>query len=610
VCGIVGYVGERPCRDILFEGLRKLEYRGYDSAGISIIGDGKFELVHSVGNLDNLEAVLDRVGEVGTLGIAHTRWATHGRPSNENAHPHTDCSGRFAIVLNGIVENYALLRAVLQDEGHEFTSETDAEVVAHLIEKAYAGSLQRAVADAYRQMEGHFTVCAIAVDEPDVIVGIRRETPLVLGLGEGENFLASAIPAFLAATRAVIFPEDEEIVVVKRDSVELFDLEGLPIERLPQQVDWDEEAAEKGGFETFMLKEIHEQPISLADTLAERVASDGSVIIEGIRLSPEVLRGIRQVTVVACGTSYHAGLVGKYAMEKWARIPVEVEVASEFRYREPVINGDTLCVAITQSGETADTLAAMRLARQAGAKVLAVTNVVGSQATREADGVLFTRAGLEIGVAATKTFVAQELAMLLLSLHMGAIRGRLTPEQVREYTSELRRIPRMLGDFLEGPTPEQIERVARSHCSSRFFLCLGRNIGLPVAMEGALKLKEISYIPTDAYAAGEMKHGPIALLEDGSPVLVVATDSSVYDKLISNVQEVRARGACVIAVASEGNKGLHDMTEEIFFVPCTNEMLAPLLSVVPLQLFAYYVAKHRGEKVDQPRNLAKTVTVE
>ncbi len=610
MCGIIGYVGDRECRDILFRGLRKLEYRGYDSAGISIVHEGGFKLLHSVGNLDNLEAVLPDLGDGGTVGIAHTRWATHGRPSNENAHPHTDCEGRFAIVLNGIVENYLSLRAELQAEGHEFTSETDAEVVAHLIERAYQGSLRKAVVEAYRQMEGHFTYCAVAVDEPDVIVGMRKETPLVVGLSEGENFLASAIPAFLAETRAVIFPEDGDVVVISRTGVEIFDLDGTVIEREVLTVDWDEEAAEKAGYETFMLKEIHEQPTSLADTLAERVGPEGRVVLDGLGLTPDSIHNIKQVIIVACGTSYHAGLVGKYALERWARVPVEVEVASEFRYRDPVIGPDCLCIAISQSGETADTLAAMRLARQAGAHVLAVTNIVGSQATREAGGVLFTRAGLEIGVAATKTFLTQVMAMLLLSLYFADHRGYLTVAQVREYTEGLRHIPALLRDYLEDGAAARVDEVAKKYASSRFFLCLGRNMGLPVALEGALKLKEISYIPTDAYAAGEMKHGPIALLEEGSPVLVVATDSRVYDKLISNVQEVRARGARVIAVGSEGNRTLSEMADDILYVPRTDEMLAPLLAIVPLQLFAYYVAKNKGEKVDQPRNLAKTVTVE
>ncbi len=610
MCGIVGYVGERPCRDILFRGLRKLEYRGYDSAGISITEEGRLRLVHSVGNLDHLEDVLDEVGDTGTVGIAHTRWATHGRPSNENAHPHTDCSGRFAIVLNGIVENYLALRDELRQEGHTFTSETDAEVVAHLIERAYEGSLQQAVAVAYKQMEGHFTYCAAAADEPDVIVAVRKETPLVVGLGQTENFLASAVPAFLTETRSVLFPEDGEIVVARRDAVGLFTLEGRPVSREPQEVDWDEDAAEKAGFETFMLKEIHEQPISLADTLVERVRPDGGVALEGLGLADPLLRRITRVLIVACGTSYHAGLVGKYLLERWARIPVEVEVASEFRYRDPVVGPDCLCIAISQSGETADTLAAVRLARRGGAHVLALTNIVGSQVTREADGVLFTRAGLEIGVAATKTFLTQVLAVTLFALHCGAVREGLPPEEIRDLTDELRRIPRLLGDYLGSEAPALVEQVAALYCGESFFMCLGRNLGLPVALEGALKLKEISYIPTEAYAAGEMKHGPIALLDQGSPVLVVATESFVYDKLMSNIQEVKARGARVIAVASEGDGRMAEVADDIFYVPRCAETLAPLLAVVPLQLFAYYVAKHKGEKVDQPRNLAKTVTVE
>ena len=610
MCGIVGYVGERPCRDILFRGLRKLEYRGYDSAGMSIVTDSGVNSLHAVGNLDNLEALLDQLDGSGTVGIAHTRWATHGRPSVENAHPHTDCTGRFAIVLNGIVENYLGLKKTLLAEGHTFTSETDAEVVAHLIERSYGGSLQRAVVEAFQQMEGHFTLCAVAADEPDVLVGVRKETPLVAGIGEGEYFLASAVPAFLADTRAVIFPEDGDVVVVGLDGVRVFDLDGKPLRRKVQTVDWDEEAAEKAGFETFMLKEIHEQPAALADTMAERIGPDGRVLLEGIDLSPEDIRGLSRVVIVACGTSSYAGLVGKYALERWARLPVEVEVASEFRYREPVLDADCLCIAISQSGETADTLAAMRMARAAGARVLAITNIVGSQATRETGGVLFTRAGLEIGVAATKTFLAQVLAVLLLALHFAEARGHMGLDEIRSCTDELKRIPGLLSRYLDSVAPAQVAEVARRYAGSGYFMCLGRRAGLPVAMEGALKLKEISYVPTEAYAAGEMKHGPIALLDAGSPVLVVATDSPVYDKLISNVQEVIARGARVIAVASEGNDSLAEMADEIFYVPRTDEMLSPLLAVVPLQLFAYYVAQARGEKVDQPRNLAKTVTVE
>ncbi|MHB1344215.1 MAG: glutamine--fructose-6-phosphate transaminase (isomerizing) [Thermoleophilia bacterium] len=610
MCGIIGYAGNRPCRDILFRGLRKLEYRGYDSAGISLIHEGRFDLLHSVGNLDKLESVLHQMGNGSTVGVAHTRWATHGRPSNENAHPHTDCTGRFAIVLNGIVENYLTLRAELETEGHTFTSETDAEVVAHLLERAYAGSLRDAMGSAYGQMEGHFTFVAVCVDEPETIVAVRKETPLVVGLGKGENFVASAVSAFLSETRDVLFPDDGQLVVVGRDEVRVTLLDGTTVELVPERVDWDEDAAEKGGFETFMLKEIHEQPVALADTLSQRVDHEGMVRLEGIGLSDEDVRDLRQVVVVACGTSYHAGLVGKYALERWARLPVEIDVASEFRYRDPVVGPNTLCVAISQSGETADTLAAMRAARAAGARVLVITNIVGSQATREADGVLFTRAGLEIGVAATKTFLAQLLAIELLALYLGQVRGTIAVDKLRALTEELRRVPTLLNTYLEGDGATDIERVAKVYAHKRFFLYLGRNIGLPVALEGALKLKEISYIPTESYAAGEMKHGPIALLEDGSPVVVVATNSHVYDKLVSNVQEVKARGAHVIAVASEGNDRIWDMADEVFMVPSTDEMLSPLLAVVPLQLFAYYAAKANGESVDQPRNLAKTVTVE
>jgi len=609
VCGIIGYVGSRSCRDILFRGLRKLEYRGYDSAGICIINNRRLEVLRTVGNLDRLEIELHRLSDGGTTGLAHTRWATHGRPSEENAHPHLDCKGRFAIVLNGIVENYLDLKRMLEEEGHVFTSETDAEVAAHLIERAYRGSLKDAVLEAYKQMQGHFTVCALALDEPDVIVGMRKETPLVVGLGEGENFVASAIPAFLAETRRVLLPEDGDVVVVRRDKVEVWAEMGTAVARAVQHVDWDEDAAEKGGYETFMLKEIHEQPQALADTLAGRIRGDGRVALDDLGVSESNIDQIRRVVVVACGSSYYAGLVGKYALERWAGLPVDVEVASEFRYRDPVVGSDCLCVAITQSGETADTLAAMRLARRAGARVVALTNIVGSQATREADGVLFTRAGLEIGVAATKTFVAQVLAMLLLALYLGELRGRIDRKEIRARTDELKRIPELLAQYLSYG-PERVRQVALRYASCGFFMCLGRDVGFPVALEGALKLKEISYIPTEAYAAGEMKHGPIALLSEGTPVLVVGTKSAVYDKLVSNVQEVKARGARVIAVVSADDDRLASMADEVISVPTTDEMLAPLLAVVPLQLFAYYVATARGEKVDQPRNLAKTVTVE
>jgi len=610
VCGIIGYVGHRPCRDILFRGLRRLEYRGYDSAGISVVREGRFDLLHAVGNLDRLEAILDRIADGPTAGMAHTRWATHGVPSEANAHPHTDCTGAFAIVVNGIVENYLSLRAELRAQGHDFSSDTDAEVVAHLIERAYAGSLREAVARIYGEIEGHLTICAMAVAEPEVLVAVRKETPLVVGRGEGESFVASAVIAFMSETREAAYPENGQVVELTRDGVHLYDLGGAELEPAWTHVDFDEDAAEKGGYETFMLKEIHEQSQALADTLAERISEDGQVMVDGVSLEPEDFRRLQQVLIVACGTSYHAGLFAKYALERWARLPVDIDVASEFRYRDPVVNQGTLCIGITQSGETADTLAAMRLARSAGAYVVAITNILGSQATRDADGVLFTRAGLEIGVAATKTLLAQFLAMVLFALHAGRARGFMEESEVREVVDELRSLPRLLTDYLEGGAESEIARVAADNAAHRFFLYLGRNVGLPVCLEGALKLKEISYIPTEAYAAGEMKHGPIALLEKGSPVVVVATDGHTYDKLVSNIQEVKARGAKVIAVATEGNQGIGEMADEVFFVPRTSEMLSPLMAVVPLQLFAYHVARHNGEAVDQPRNLAKTVTVE
>ena len=568
-----------------------------------------------MGNLDRLEARLDQLGNQSTVGIAHTRWATHGRPSNENAHPHTDCTGRFAIVLNGIVENYLGLREELQAEGHVFTSETDAEVVAHLLERAYAGSLHEAVAAAYRQMEGHFTFVALSTEQPDVIVGRAQGDPAWSSAwARARHFVASAVPAFLAETRSVIFPDDGEIVVVRRDSVELTDLRRSARATEVVEVDWDEDAAEKGGYETFMLKEIHEQPTALADTLAERVTHDGSVRARGAgadrRRHP---RACARSSIVACGTSYHAGLVGKYALERWARLPVEIDVASEFRYRDPVIGPDTLCVAISQSGETADTLAAMRLARQAGAHVLAVTNIVGSQATREADGVLFTRAGLEIGVAATKTFEAQVLAMLLLALylargarHTWSRRAGARPDRRNCAVSPPSSTPTWR-TVRPPPSSGWPSRTPRTPSSSTW----AATSACRCAWRGRSSSRRSRTSPPRRTRPGEMKHGPIALLEEGSPVVVVATDGRTYDKLVSNIQEVKARGARVIAVATEGNVAIRSHGRRgVLRASRRDEMLSPLLAVVPLQLFAYYVAKANGETVDQPRNLAKTVTVE
>ncbi len=620
MCGIVGYVGHRPVQQILLDGLEKLEYRGYDSAGITLQGEQGLEAVRAVGNLAHLrEAVAERDGEgavavlapPATTGIGHTRWATHGRVSEANAHPHFDTDDRVHVVVNGIVENYMELKQELLDDGAVFTSETDAEVIAHLVSSHLEGAgLVDAVRGAYARLRGHYAFVAIAADAPGVIVAARKECPLVVGRGDGEQFLGSAIPAFLAHTRRVQTIENDEIVIVTADDVRFERADGTPVERAIEEVHWSAEVAEKGGYETFMLKEIHEQAEAVAETIADRTARGDGVDLGDLgAIDAEFLRTCRRVVVVACGTSYHAGLIGRYAIEEWARVGVEMDVASEYRYRNPVIGPGDLVIGISQSGETADTLAAMRLASERGATVLALTNAMGSQATRDADGVLFTRSGLEVGVAATKTFVAQVAAMYLIGLRMAELRGTLTPERLHELVAALKRIPHCIEELLEG-VEDAVERVAQAHQGAGFFLYLGRHVGLPVALEGALKLKEISYVATDAYAAGEMKHGPIALLDEDTPVVCVATDSPVLEKVVSNMQEVRARGAHVIAVATAGNTEIAAHAEEVLWVPETDWMLQPLLAVIPLQLLAYRIARLRGLNVDQPRNLAKTVTVE
>ena len=618
MCGIVGYVGRRPCRDLLIAGLEKLEYRGYDSAGLSLLEDGRIDSVRAVGNLANLRAAVaaeESQGAVAvaqaeaTIGLAHTRWATHGRVTEENAHPHSDEAGEVHIVLNGIVENHSELRRELTDQGHVFTSETDAEIVAHLIERHYEGDLTLAVRAAYAELRGHYAFVAMHVDHPEALVGARNECPLVLGVGEGETFLASAIPAFLRETRTVMQIENGEIVTIRAGGVEITDPEGVPHERDVEVVTWDEEEAERGGYSTFMMKEIHEQPDAVAETITDRLPEFDAVDLSELAYTSEKAADLRRIIIVACGTSYHAGLVGRYAIETWARVPVEMDVASEFRYRDPVIGPDDLVVGITQSGETADTLAAMRLARERGAHVLAITNVMGSQATRDADSVLFTRAGLEIGVAATKTFTSQVAAIYLLALWLAQSRGFIERDRVAELIAELKALPRKIDETIES-TDDQVRAVARSHHEGRFFLFLGRHVGLPVCLEGALKMKEISYIPSDAYAAGEMKHGPIALLDETTPVVCVATDSPVLDKILSNMAEVRARGADVIAIATEGSDHVTDSADQTLFIPKTDWILQPILAVIPLQLLAYHTARMLGLNVDQPRNLAKTVTVE
>jgi glucosamine--fructose-6-phosphate aminotransferase (isomerizing) len=601
-------------------GLEKLEYRGYDSAGVSVIADGHIDSVRAVGNLANLREALKEHSSNGsgsiavatapaTIGVAHTRWATHGRVTEENAHPHGDCEDEIHIVLNGIVENHAELRRELAGEGHVFSSETDAEIVSHLIERHFDGDLSAAVRTAFGELRGHYAFVAMHSEHPDTLVAARKECPLIVGLGDKESFVASAIPAFLAETRRVLLVENGEVVTIHPDRVEITDADGNLVSRDEDEVTWDEDAAEKGGYPTFMMKEIHEQPDAIAETIADRLSRGDGVDFPDVDLDDDFLREVERIVIVACGTSYHAGLVGRYAIEQWARVPVEMDVASEYRYRDPVLREKDLVIGITQSGETADTLAAMRLAREGGAKVLAVTNIMGSQATRDSDAVLFTRAGLEIGVAATKTFVSQVAAMYLLALRLAELRGTMPPERLGELVTELKQIPSKIEEAIES-VDEQVRAIARSHYQRRFFLYLGRQIGLPVCLEGALKLKEISYIPTDAYAAGEMKHGPIALLDESTPVICVATDGPVLDKVLSNVEEVRARGADVVAIASEGSERVADVADQTLFVPKADWVLQPILAIVPLQLLAYHIARLNGLNVDQPRNLAKTVTVE
>jgi glutamine---fructose-6-phosphate transaminase (isomerizing) len=621
MCGIVGYVGDRPCRDLLIAGLEKLEYRGYDSAGVSVISDGEIDSVRAVGNLANLRAAVEEHAANGggsvavaappaTTGLGHTRWATHGRVTEENAHPHGDCEDKIHIVLNGIVENHAELRRELQAQSHEFTSETDAEIVSHLIERHYEGDFAEAVRRAFNDLRGHYAFVAMHRDHPDTLVGARKECPLIVGLGEHESFIASAIPAFMSDTRRALGIKNDELVTIHKGDVTLMRADGTEVtDREPMEVTWDEDAAEKGGYATFMLKEIHEQPDAVAETITDRLPTLDGVDLADVDLDDEFLRNVERIVIVACGTSYHAGLVGRYAIESWARVPVEMDIASEYRYRDPVHRPNDLVIGITQSGETADTLAAMRLARESGSNVLAVCNVMGSQATRDADAVLFTRSGIEISVAATKTFVSQVAAIYLLGLRLAELRGTLPLERITELVAELKSLPSKLQETIV-ETEDRVKAIARSQHDQRFFMYIGRHIGLAVCLEGALKLKEIAYIPADAYAAGEMKHGPIALLDESTPVVAVATDSPVVEKILSNMEEVRARGADVIALATEGSEEIAEAADQTLFVPRTDWILQPIVAIVPLQLLAYYVAREKGLNVDQPRNLAKTVTVE
>jgi len=608
MCGIIGYVGPREAKPLLLQGLKRLEYRGYDSAGIALREDGELSYVRAVGNLDNLVAATGTNGSRAHHGLGHTRWATHGGVTERNAHPLVGCdAGRLAIVLNGIVENYMELRDELKAGGHTFTSETDAEVVVHLLEQEYDGDLAQALARVYPQLEGHFSIVAIHHDHPDLLAGVRHQTPLVVGLGEGENFLASSIAAFLSETRTVIFPSDGHVIEITPASVRFF-VGGEEIEMpAAQEIDWDLESAQKGGYETFMLKEIYEQPEAVQETIGDRVRGH-KLMLEALGLSELEVQNLRRIVVVAAGTAYHAGVVGRYIIEEWARIPVEPDIASEWIYRNPVLSRDTLVIGISQSGETRDTINAVKLARESGARTLAITNLMGTQITREVDATLFTRCGMEVGVAATKTFTAQVALLSLLALKLAGIRRTLPQDEIEFILDQLHTLPEKMQEFLDGDHP--IDSIAERFHDAPFFLYLGRHIGLPVALEGALKLKEISYIPTDAYSAGEMKHGPIALLAEGTPVVVVATNLHVYDKIVSNIQETRARGAHVIAIATDGNEDIQHHADDVIYVPRTPNFLQAPLAAIPLQLLAYKIARLRGLNVDQPRNLAKTVTVE
>ena len=612
MCGIIGYVGARPCKELVLTGLEHLEYRGYDSAGMVVIADAALERARAVGPVQALRDAAGGISATATVGMGHTRWATHGGVEERNAHPFLSEDGRFAVLMNGIFENYVELRAEVAAKGHTLSSDTDTEALVHLIEEEYDGDLAETCRRIYPRLEGHFAFLAVARDEPDRIVGARLAwPPLVVGRGEGETFLASFTPAFLEETRSIQIVDEGEIVIATGAGVEFRGVtDGQPREHPVERADESLEVAAKGGYETFMLKEIHEQPSAVSDTISERF-HHGELHLDGIGLTDDDLREMNRVLVVGCGTALHAGLVGRYLIEEWGGVATEADVASEWRYRNGVFDPRTLVLAISQSGETADTLAAMGIARERGARIVAITNIMGSAIARAADGVLYTRAGLEIGVAATKTFTSQVALMTLLALHLGAVRGTLPEAEVGRIGNELRDLPDLIQELLDDRELDaRLDQLADRFAHDRFFLYLGRHLGLPICQEGALKLKEISYIPTDAYAAGEMKHGPIALLGDDTPVVAVATDSHVLEKMASNLQEVRARGAHVIAVATRGTTEVERHAEHVLYVPRTRPELQPILAVVPLQLLAYKIAGRLGLDVDRPRNLAKTVTVE
>ncbi len=612
MCGIVGYTGFKEANTILIDGLKKLEYRGYDSAGIALQFDGKLKITKAAGSVSDLESKIDGAGSAVKVGIGHTRWATHGRPTDENAHPHFSCCESIALIHNGIIENHQALRQWLKDEaGHEFRSETDTEVLAHLVEEYYDDDLLEALRKAVSRVEGSYAVVAIATHEPERLICARQDSPLIIGLGEGENFVASDIPALIAHTRKTKILEDGEFASITPEQVEIFDAEGKSLDKEVFEINWDIESAEKGGYDHFMLKEIMEQPAAVKETMRQRIDPDsGKVKLEEISLTAKELQNLDSIYIVACGTAYHAGLLGKTVLEELAGIPVEVDVASEFRYRNPIFKGNQLVIVISQSGETADTLAALRLARQKGVKVMAITNVVGSSVSREADEVLYTWAGPEIAVASTKAYLTQLIALYLVAIYFGELRGYLASDKADELVKGLKELPGQLKQILSEDSLEKL----RSYCEhlsewdNAFFV--GRNLDYPVAREGALKLKEISYIHAEAYASGELKHGPLALIVEGVPVVALITQKAVYDKSLSNIQEVNARGGAVFAITVEGNDEVAEQVESVFYLPAVNSILAPVLAAVPTQLIAYYAALARGSSVDKPRNLAKSVTVE
>jgi glucosamine--fructose-6-phosphate aminotransferase (isomerizing) len=614
MCGIIGYIGPKDVVPVLIDGLRRLEYRGYDSAGVAVVCNGAVDLRRSAGKLSNLETVIGHDPIRGDYGVGHTRWATHGRPTEENAHPHRDCTGKIVVVHNGIIENYLDLKSELQQQGHRFVTETDTEIVAHLVEREMKDDgLENAVRRALMLMRGHFALVLISADDPEKIVAVRNGPPIVVGLGDGEFFVASDIPAILSHTRDVVFLGDEEMAIVTRTGVAFTDFFGRAVSKATQRVLWDPIMAEKAGYKHFMLKEIFEQPTAARETILGRVSQDsGRVFLEEMKLTDAQLRAVEKVTILACGTSWHSGLIGKFMIEALARVPVDVDYGSEYRYRDPIVSSKTLAIVITQSGETADTLAALREAKRGGASSISICNVVGSMATRETDGTIYTHAGPEIGVASTKAFTSQLVALYLLALRLAQVRGTLSDEASRPHVDALLQLPQLLEQALK--VAPQIEDICARFYNRTDFLFLGRGINYPIALEGALKLKEISYIHAEGYPAGEMKHGPIALIDERMPVVAIAPHDHVFEKMIGNVQEAKARGGSVIALTTRGDDKLAALLDpaidSIVELPASPALLTPIVMVLPLQLLAYDIAVRRGCDVDQPRNLAKSVTVE